>query len=92
MKKQKHLLVRNKSFKTNEEIAQFLHALASRVKEKKIRFAQGEEETDVDLPDQLAFRIKASETKHRKKGLCRKVTLQMKWYEGAGVHTPVEVR
>jgi amphi-Trp domain-containing protein len=92
MKKFKNILVKDKSLKTTEEVAKFLHTLADRIAEKKVKFAQGEVETEVELPDNLCFSVKAREKELRKKGLTRKLTFRLFWSDGKDFHTPLEVK
>jgi amphi-Trp domain-containing protein len=92
MKKFKNILVKDKSLKSTEEVAKFLHSLADRIAEKKIKFAQGDDETEVDLPENLLFSIKAREKELRKKGLTRRITFQLRWLDGKEQYAPLEVK
>ena len=92
MKRMKNLLVKSKGLKSTEEIAEMLHKIANRVAEKKIMFTQGEEETEVIIPDQLFFAIRANEKELKKKGLVRRINLQLRWYQGGKEEKQVDIK
>ena len=91
MKNLKTMLVKSKNRKTAEETSRLMHTIADKIAEKKIKFAQGMQESEVVLPDHLIFTISATEKKLKRKGLTRRINLQVKWYEGNDTGTPIEI-
>jgi amphi-Trp domain-containing protein len=92
MKKNKNILVKSKSEKSTVEVAKFLHAIADRIEAGKIKFAQGEQETELEIPNHTRFSVKAREKDLKNKGLSRKVTFQLHWFEGKDELLPLEVK
>lgn len=92
MKKHTNILVKSRFRKEAPEIAKFLHLIADKVSDKKIKFAQGELETELALPDHIEFSVKAREKELNKKGLRRKITLELQWFEGGDGLAPIEVK
>ena len=89
MKKQ--MLIKNKSFKSNDEVAQLLHKIADRIAERKIRFIDGETETEVLLPDSLKFTLKAYQKQFPRKGDSKKLIFHLQWLEGQKKSAPIEI-
>jgi amphi-Trp domain-containing protein len=91
MKNYKKLLVKSKNRKNSAELADFLHKIADKIAEKKITFIQGEERTEVEIPDNMLFKISAKEHQLKKKGLSTIITFKVKWFQHENAKIPVEV-
>jgi amphi-Trp domain-containing protein len=92
MKRTKKTLVRTKGTRKTADVAGLLHKIADRIAAQKIRFIQGASDTEVELPDDVYFSLRAKEAETKKKGLRRTVTFQISWREGEEKHEPVDVK
>jgi amphi-Trp domain-containing protein len=92
MKRKKRTLVKTKGMKSTGEVANLLHKIAGRVEAKKIRFIQGELDTEVELPDEVLFTLRAKESETKKKGLERCVNFTIRWRDGEEKHEPIDVK
>jgi amphi-Trp domain-containing protein len=88
----KNILIKNKSLKSNEEVAKMLHTIADRIAEKKIRFENGEQETEIVVPENMVFTVKAHNKQLRRKGPKHKISLNIHWMEKQNQSVQLEVK
>ena len=75
------VLMKSEEKKSRQEVADFLKELADKVVEGKIVLNKGEEQLELDLPENLVLEIKAEEEqKHERMKYSFEVELE--WYPG----------
>jgi amphi-Trp domain-containing protein len=92
VKKLKKKLVKSKSQKGVKDVAAMLRTIADRIEAKKIIFSQGEVETEVELPENLYFSIRAHEKELKRKGLSHRITIQIRWFDRKDEIAPLQIK
>jgi len=84
-------LFKSKERKGRQEVAEFLHHLADKVASGNLVLKQGQEEVNVELPDNLILEVEVEDEHKRKKGVQHKLEIELKWYDNDDAGGPLEL-
>jgi amphi-Trp domain-containing protein len=78
MKRKKAVLIKSKERKNIEEVADFLHAVADKLVDKKLVLQRNDEEASVTIANNVLLGVKVTE-KQKKRGMGRMLKFKIKW-------------
>lgn len=74
-------LFRHKTYKSKEELSEFLQELGQKVAEGEIVFKQTPEDFVLEIPNQMTLNVKVNKKKKPAKGTRHKMTIKLTWNE-----------
>jgi amphi-Trp domain-containing protein len=77
----KNTLIRSKERRTTEDVAAFLRQLADRLERNEIVLQRGDEETSLEIPNRVTFKLRVKE-KLKKRRTKRQLKMALKWQDG----------
>ena len=77
----KNILIKSKEQRTTEDIAAFLRQLADRLEQNEVVLQRGDEETSLEVPNRVTFKLKVKE-KLKKRRTKRQLKIALKWQDG----------
>jgi amphi-Trp domain-containing protein len=89
MGKKKKTLFKSKELRKTTDVAEFLRQLADRLEDNQVVLRQGEKTTEIEVPDNLVFKIKVKK-KVKKRKTKHTFKINLKWKDGAQAK-PVKV-
>ncbi len=78
---QETVLFKSKERKGRQEIADFLHQLADKIAAGNLILRQGQEEVNLEIPDNLILEVEVEDEHKSKKGVRRQLEIEIKWYD-----------
>ncbi len=79
-------LFKSKERRTRNEVSTFLKDLAAKIDEGQVLLRQGNQETNLELPDNVKFEVEADQKQKKHKGLKYSLEVEIEWYEGDKVN------
>jgi len=78
-KKQK--LFRQKDRKSRAEVSEFIQALGAKVGEGQVVLKGAAGDQELDIPQRMSLKVKATRKQKKHKGTKHKLTVQLTWYD-----------
>lgn len=75
-------LFQSKERKSREEASALLRELADKISEGSVILKQGEEQTTLELPQNIIFEIDAKEKRKNGQNVKQKLEIELSWIEG----------
>ncbi len=85
------VLFKSKERKSRQEVSDFLHKLADKVASGNLVLKQGQEEVNLELPDNLILEIEVEDEHKRNKGVRHELEIELKWYDNDDAGGPLEL-
>jgi len=82
-------LFRHKTFRTREEVSQFLQELGQKIAEGEIVLKQTPNDLVLDMPNHLSLNVKVNKKKKPVKGIRHKMTIKLTWYDSDHQEDPL---
>lgn len=82
-------LFRHKTYKSKDEVSEFLQELGQKVAEGKVVFKQTPEDLVLEMPDHMSLNVKVNKKKKPAKGTRHKMTIKLTWYESDHKEDPL---
>lgn len=79
----KDVLYKSEAHMSRSQTAEYLRRLADRIEENRVVLKDGEQETPVELPEELELEVDHS-SKVKKQGTFYRLELELKWGPGKG--------
>jgi len=74
-------LFRHKTYKTKEEVSEFLQELGQKIGEGDVVLKQTAEDLVLDIPQHLSLKVKVNRKNKKVKGTRHKMTISLSWYD-----------
>jgi len=74
-------LFRHKTYKTKEEVSEFLQELGQKIGEGDVVLKQTAEDLVLDIPQHLSLKVKVNRKNKKVKGTRHKMTISISWYD-----------
>jgi len=82
-------LFRHKTYRTKEEVSQFLQELGQKIAEGEIVLKQTPNDLVLDMPNHLSLNVKVNKKKKPVKGIRHKMTIKLTWYDSDHQEDPL---
>ena len=82
-------LFRHKTYRTKEEVSQFLQELGQKIAEGEIVLKQTPNDLVLDMPNHLSLNVKVNKKKKPVKGIRHKMTVKLTWYDSDHQEDPL---
>ena len=82
-------LFRHKTFRTKEEVSQFLQELGQKIAEGEVVLKQTPNDLVLDMPNHLSLNVKVNKKKKPVKGIRHKMTIKLTWYDSDHQEDPL---
>lgn len=66
---------------TREDASTFLHQLADKLAEGRVLLRQGQEETELHVPDRLILEVQVEDEDKKTKGVQHSLEVEIKWFD-----------
>ena len=84
-------LFKSKERKGRQEVAEFLRQLADKVAAGSLVLRQGQDEVNLELPENVILEVEVEDVQKRKKGVQHKLEIELKWYDNDDAGGPLEL-
>jgi amphi-Trp domain-containing protein len=74
-------LFRHKTYKTKEEVSEFLQELGQKIGEGEVVLKQTPDDLILDMPQHLSLNVKVNKKNKKVKGTRHKMTISLSWYD-----------
>jgi amphi-Trp domain-containing protein len=74
-------LFRHKTYKTKEEVSEFLQELGQKIGEGEVVLKQTPDDLILDMPQHLSLNVKVNKKNKKAKGTRHKMTISLSWYD-----------
>jgi amphi-Trp domain-containing protein len=74
-------LFRHKTYKTKEEVSEFLQELGQKIGEGEVVLKQTPDDLILDMPQHLSLNVKVNKKNEKVKGTRHKMTISLSWYD-----------
>ncbi len=85
------VLFKSKERKSRKDVSDFLHQLADKIAAGNLMLRQGQDEVNLELPDNLVLEVEVEDEQKHKKGLRHQLEIELKWYDNDDAGAPLEL-
>ncbi len=85
------ILFKSKERKGRKEVSDFLHQLADKIAAGNLVLRQGQDEVNLEIPENLILEVEVEDEHKRKKGRRRQLEIELKWYDNEDEGGPLEL-
>ena len=82
-------LFRHKTYRTKEEVSQFLQELGQKIAEGEVVLKQTPNDLVLEMPNHLSLKVKVNKKKKPVKGIRHKMTVKLTWYDSDHQEDPL---
>ena len=82
-------LFRHKTYKSKDEVSEFLRELGQKVAEGEVVFKQTPEDLVLEMPNHMSLSVKVNKKKKPVKGTRHKMSIKLTWYESDHQEDPL---
>ncbi len=85
----KNKLFRHKTYKTKEEVSEFLQELGQKIAEGQVVLKQTPEDLVLEMPQHMSLKVKVNKKNKKVKGKRHKMTISLSWYDSKHQDDPL---
>jgi len=82
-------LFRHKTYKSTNEVSEFLQELGQKIAEGQVILKQTPEDLVLEMPDHMSLNVKVNKKKKPAKGTRHKMTIKLTWYKSDQKEDPL---